>query len=87
MIEEVSAIKDVFKEFEMLTQRRETWFDDEIEQSYLQGQEKGLEKGLEEGLEKGKLLVARNLLGLGQPVDLVVQVTGLSREVVQSMLH
>ena len=79
MIEEVNAIKDVFEEFEMLTQQKETWFDDEIEQSFLQGQEKGL--------EKGKLLVARNLLGLGQPVDLVVQVTGLSREVVQSMLH
>jgi predicted transposase/invertase (TIGR01784 family) len=83
MIEEVSAIKDVFKEFEMLTQRRETWFDDEIEQSYLQGQEKGLEKGLEEG----KLSVARNLIKLGQPLDMIVQATGLSREVVQSLLH
>ncbi|MDR1063224.1 MAG: Rpn family recombination-promoting nuclease/putative transposase, partial [Azoarcus sp.] len=39
MIEEVSAIQDVFEEFEMLTQHRETWFDDEIEQSFLQGQE------------------------------------------------
>jgi hypothetical protein len=99
MIEEVSAIQDVFEELEMLTQRRETWFDDEIEQSYLQGQEKGLEKGLEKGREEGreegrekgreegKRSVARNLIKLGQPVDVVVQATGLSREVVQSLRH
>jgi predicted transposase YdaD len=87
MIEDVSAIQDVFEELEMLTQHRETWFDDEIEQSFMQGQEKGLEKGLEEGLEKGKLSVARNLLGLGQPVDLIVQATGLSREVIQALMH
>jgi predicted transposase/invertase (TIGR01784 family) len=87
MIEEVSAIQDVFEEFEMLTQHRETWFDDEIEQSYLQGQEKGLEKGREEGREEERRSVARNLINLGQPVDVVVQVTGLSREVVQSLLQ
>jgi predicted transposase/invertase (TIGR01784 family) len=51
------------------------------------GWEGGREEGLEEGLEKGKLSVARNLLGLGQPVDMIVQVTGLSREVVQSLPH
>jgi predicted transposase/invertase (TIGR01784 family) len=51
------------------------------------GREEGLEKGLEKGREEEKLSVARNLLGLGQPVDMIVQVTGLSREVVQSLVH
>jgi predicted transposase/invertase (TIGR01784 family) len=43
--------------------------------------------GEKRGLEEGKLSVARNLIKLGQPVDMVVQATGLSREVVQSLLH
>jgi hypothetical protein len=38
----------------MLTHRRETWFDDEIEQSYLQGRKKGW--------EEEKHSAARNLL-------------------------
>jgi predicted transposase/invertase (TIGR01784 family) len=99
MIEEVSAVQDVFKEFQMLAQRRETWFDDEIEQSYLQGRGEGWERGLEKGLERGrgegleegreeeKHSVARNLIHLGQPIELVVQATGLSQEAVQSLLH
>jgi predicted transposase/invertase (TIGR01784 family) len=56
-----------------------------------EGREEGLEEGLEKGLQKGreeeKRSVARSLINLGHPVDVVVQITGLSREVVQSMLH
>jgi predicted transposase/invertase (TIGR01784 family) len=39
------------------------------------------------GREEEKLSVARKLLGLGQPVDVIVQATGLSRDVIQSLLH
>jgi predicted transposase/invertase (TIGR01784 family) len=53
----------------------------------MRGWEEGREEGLEEGLEKGKRSVARNLINLGHSVDVVVQATGLSREVVQSLLH
>jgi predicted transposase/invertase (TIGR01784 family) len=53
------------------------------------GREEGLEKGREEGLEKGreeeKLSVARKLLGLDQPIEVVVQVTGLPRDIVESL--
>jgi predicted transposase/invertase (TIGR01784 family) len=56
-----------------------------------EGREEGREEGLEEGLQKGreeeKRSVARSLINLGHPVDVVVQITGLSREIVQSMLH
>jgi predicted transposase/invertase (TIGR01784 family) len=51
------------------------------------GEKRGWEGGMEEGLEEGKRSVARNLIKLGQPVDMVVQATGLSREVVQSLPH
>jgi predicted transposase/invertase (TIGR01784 family) len=47
--------------------------------------EVGLEEGREEGLEKGKRSVARSLLVLDQPLELIIKATGLSREIVQSM--
>jgi predicted transposase/invertase (TIGR01784 family) len=49
--------------------------------------EEGVEIGLERGREEEKRSVARSLLGLNQPLELIVQATGLSREVVQSMAH
>jgi predicted transposase/invertase (TIGR01784 family) len=51
------------------------------------GEMRGWEEGLETGREEEKRSVARNLINLGQSVDVVVQATGLSREIVQSMLH
>jgi predicted transposase/invertase (TIGR01784 family) len=58
-----------------------------LEEGLGKGREEGLEEGLQKGLEEGKRAVARSLINLGQSVDVVVQATGLSREVVQSMLH
>jgi len=95
MIEEINTIRDVFEEFEMLTQHKETWFDDDIEKSFLQGRERGREEGLEKGLEKGRgegreeerLAIARKLLGIGMPVESVAQITELSRETIQTLLH
>ena len=91
MIEEIGTIEDVFEELEMLTQHKETWFDDAIEKGFLQGQEKGREEGREEGLAKGReaalLSVARNMLERGASVEEIVQVTGLQAKAVQSLLH
>jgi predicted transposase/invertase (TIGR01784 family) len=50
-------------------------------------EKRGREEGMEEGREEEKLAVARKLLDLDQPVDMIVQITGLSREVIQSLLH
>jgi len=83
----------------MLTQHKETWFDDDIEKSFLQGHEKGLEKGLEKGREEGReegrgegreeerLAIARKLLGIGMPAESIAQITELSRETLQTLLH
>jgi predicted transposase YdaD len=99
MMEEVGAIRDVFEELEMLTEHRETWFDEDIEKSFLKGREEGLEKGREEGreegwekgLEKGRettlLSVARNMLKCGRPVREIVDATGLEPETIQSLMH
>jgi predicted transposase YdaD len=91
MIEEIGAIKDVFEEMEMLTQHKETWFDDAIEKGFLQGREKGREEGREEGLEKGReealVSVARNMLKRGKPVEEIVEATGLQPKAIQSLMH
>ncbi|MDR1934377.1 MAG: Rpn family recombination-promoting nuclease/putative transposase [Candidatus Accumulibacter sp.] len=39
------------------------------------------------GREEAMLSVARKLLDLDQPVDVIVQATGLPREVIQSLMH
>ncbi|MCL2162715.1 MAG: hypothetical protein FWH56_12780, partial [Betaproteobacteria bacterium] len=83
----------------MLTEHKETWFDDEIEESFLmgrekgreEGREKGREEGLERGLERGReealMSVARNMLKCGKSVQEIVEATGLQSETVQSLLH
>jgi predicted transposase/invertase (TIGR01784 family) len=45
------------------------------------------QRGREEGQTEAMLSVARKLIGLKQPLDLIAQATGLSREVIQSLMH
>ena len=55
------------------------------EQGLAEGLEQGREEGREEGRAEGLLLVARNMLAQGLPVDVVVNVTGLSEDVVRDI--
>ncbi|MDR3214412.1 MAG: hypothetical protein LBT71_10925 [Azoarcus sp.] len=91
MIEDIKTIKDVFEELDMLTQHKETWFDDAIEKGFLQGREKGREEGMEKGREEGReealMVVARNMLKLGRPIEEIVEATGLRVEAIQSLMH
>ena len=52
-----------------------------------EGLEEGLERGLEKGREEGRMVIARRLLNSGMPVEAVAQITELSCEAVQSLLH
>jgi predicted transposase/invertase (TIGR01784 family) len=65
--------------------------EDGIEEGLKKGREEGREEGRAEGLEKGReeerLAIARNLLGLGRPVEEIMIVTGLSKKEIQSLLH
>ena len=55
------------------------------EQGREEGREEGLEQGREEGREEGLLLAARNMLSQGMPVDIVMNVTGLSEDVIDKL--
>jgi predicted transposase/invertase (TIGR01784 family) len=51
-----------------------------FEKGFAQGIEKGVEKGKIEGTLEGTMAVARNMLGIGLAVEVIMQATGLSRE-------
>ena len=48
--------------------------------------EKGIEEGMEKGIVEGKLEDARRMLDKGFSLDVVVDVTGLSRDVILDQL-
>ena len=50
-----------------------------------EGIEKGLAEGIEKGIEKGKVEIAKNLLAKNMPVDAIIDVTGLTKEVVEGL--
>jgi len=52
--------------------------DDELKRA---SKQKGLEKGLEKGIEKGKIEAARNMKKKGMSLDDIVEITGLSAEI------
>ena len=56
-----------------------------LEIGHEQGLAEGLEQGRAEGREEGLLLAARNMLSQGLPVDVVVNVTGLSEDVIDGL--
>ena len=57
-----------------------------IEEGMEKGMEKGIEEGMEKGIEEGKLEDARRMLDKGFSLDVVVDVTGLSRDVILDQL-
>ena len=57
-----------------------------IEEGMEKGMEKGIEEGMEKGIEEGKLEAARRMLDKGFSLDVVVDVTGLSRDVILDQL-
>jgi predicted transposase/invertase (TIGR01784 family) len=58
-----------------------------VNEAEKRGRKEGREEGREEGQTEAMLSVARKLLGLDQPIDVIAQITGLPRDVIQSLLH
>ena len=58
---------------------------DNINTEREEGRAEGLLKGREEGLKEANINNARNLKKLGVIVDIISQVTGLSKEEVESL--
>jgi predicted transposase/invertase (TIGR01784 family) len=76
--------------------------DREIDPLYQEGVEKGIEKGLQRGIKKGiqegiekgkaeatketKIAIAKTMLAQKLPLDMIVSVTGLEKEVVEKLI-
>ena len=60
-----------------------------IEEGMKKGVEKGLKKGIEEGVKKGReeamVQMAKNLMSAGADIDLVMEVTGMTREEIENL--
>ena len=60
------------------------------EEALERGIKEGIEQGIEQGIERGELAksldVAKNLLALGMSVSQIMQVTGLTKEQISSLL-
>ena len=79
-------------DFDMMTNITETltWID--YEEVFAKLEERGIEKGKTEGKEIGRaegqkeqaLAIAKNLLGMGEPIEKVAKATGLSLEEIKS---
>ena len=58
--------------------------------AWLEGNEKGIKQGIKQGIEQGELAksldVAKHLLALGMSVSQIMQVTGLTKEQISSLL-
>ena len=50
-----------------------------------EGIEIGMSKGRAEGIEEGVRITAKNLKQLGVSVDIIVQSTGLERDVIETL--
>ena len=69
----------------------------EADESYQKGMEKGIEEGIEEGFKQGitkgieqgannkQIEIAKNMLNLNIEIDTIIKVTGLTKEVIESL--
>ncbi len=68
---------------------KEEGFKDGMEEGLKKGLKKGLEKGLKEGLEKGmeegKVQIAKKLLSLQMPMEMIIEATGLTKEIIEKL--
>jgi predicted transposase/invertase (TIGR01784 family) len=49
------------------------------------GMEKGMEKGREEGEKQARLAVAKNLLSQGFDIEMIIQVTKLTKAEIEAL--
>ena len=66
-------------------EEREIAFAEGIEQGIEQGIERGIEQGFSDGKYQNKLETARILKQLGDPVQKIMQATGLSVEEIEKL--
>jgi predicted transposase/invertase (TIGR01784 family) len=60
-------------------------YDKWLEETLTQGRKEGLKEGLKESREETGMTIAARMLQINLPIETIVQVTGLSVEMVQSL--
>jgi predicted transposase/invertase (TIGR01784 family) len=60
--------------------------DREIDPRYQEGVEKGIEKGKAEGIRKRNIEIAKTMIVQKLPLDMIISVTGLEKEVVEKLI-
>ena len=46
-----------------------------------------IQDGIEQGIERGTIMVAKNLMNNGMSIEMIMQVTGLNKEVLEAIAH
>ncbi len=64
---------------------KEEGFKDGMEEGLKKGLEKGLKEGLEKGMEEGKVQIAKKLLSLQMPMEMIIEATGLTKEIIEKL--
>ncbi len=70
-----------------LQEEYEKGMEEGIEKGIEQGIEKGIEQGIEQGIEKERLDNVRKMKQLGIAVEMIMQVSGLSREEIEKAIE
>ena len=83
--EQVRSYEDSLKYYRDLKNSLDTAFDEGLEEGMIKGIEQGIEKGIEKGALQEKISIAKNLLKNGTPIDIIISVTGLSKEQIESL--
>ncbi len=78
-----ARLKDEYALEQAVRQDKQEEFEKGLETGLEKGIELGEQRGREQGLEQGKLEIARKLQAQGMPLDLIEQLTGLSRDLWQ----
>ncbi len=76
--ESVNAYRDIFN-------IQNTAFEKGEKKGRAEGMKEGREKGMKEGEKKGKIDVAKKGLKSGFPIDVIIQLTGLTKEEIEKL--
>jgi predicted transposase/invertase (TIGR01784 family) len=58
-----------------------------LDEALVVEREEGIEEGIEKGIEKGKLVIARNALLEGLPLEVIRKITGFDTQTIQSLAN
>lgn len=84
---ELTAIKNDDVKRQIYNSRKKAIMDYNVQNRAAreEGIEEGIKKGIEKGIEKGILQMAKNMLKNGLDIELISNITGLSKEAIENI--